>query len=320
MRTLKLMLVAALITAAAAPVMFLVAYLMVLALTYVNRPPEADSVYRVHLEYTVTGTPHEPEEPKDGAGSGIIVQASHTVQKLGSGSAVSADGYILTARHVADIVYDVPEMCAGILLKNGRSIGMDDMFATDVRIAFVTLRVIAADGTAWHGYGYAPMDDGGLCDGELVPRIEWHEISRARIVAMDPLADLALIKVDAENLPHLEPSEDWPPAGSALTALGVVSNVEQVIRGDIISPCTPRMSTRPWPSRMPTVQMSQTLRHGMSGGPAVSDDRLLGINVQIDVEKPENGSYAVAGPYVARWYDWVRGRRDVRPLPECPAP
>lgn len=267
-----------------------------------EKPEAFSSVYLVEVEVHINGK-RKPVLYEDIT----VTQGSYTMQWNGSATAVSPDGDLLTARHVVDVSWDHSELCAECWIDV-----QNEYALREAHIGLITLTITGPDGDTWHGYGAMPID-GWPCDDDLVPRIEWYPISTATVVAMDARSDLALISIEADGLEHLQLERQVPVWHEELVALGLPGGTREVRTGPVLLPCLVKPNSRLlFP--MPMLQVWFELKRGMSGGPIVDGNRLLGINAQIGKFQE---SYAVSGFYAALWYDWVRGVSPERPGPFC---
>jgi len=99
----------------------------------------------------------------------------------------------------------------------------------------------------------------------------------AQLIGADPRTDLAVLKIDAENLPVIHIAESYQPrAGDVVLAIGNPYNLGQTVTQGIIS-ATGRLS--PGSGYSEFIQMDAAINEGNSGGALVnSKGQLVGIN------------------------------------------
>src|SRR5699024_7889293 len=146
------------------------------------------------------------------------------VEGVGSGSIVSADGYILTNSHV-----------------------VDDGEAEEINVL--------------------------LNDGKSMP---------AKLVWNDTTLDLAIIKVDGEDLPEIEFGDsDEMEVGSRVVAIGnpLGLQLQSTVTSGIISGLNRTVSFETGASMEGLMQTDAAINSGNSGGPLLnSEGQLIGIN------------------------------------------
>ena len=101
------------------------------------------------------------------------------------------------------------------------------------------------------------------------------KVYEARILGFDQPKDIALLKIDAEGLPFLEPSEDKVQQGSFAAVIGRSPDVKSPTISDGMISATSRMKGT-------ALQFDAMLNYGNVGGPLVDmEGRLLGITSHI---------------------------------------
>ncbi len=143
----------------------------------------------------------------------------------------------------------------------------------------------------------------------------------AELVGADPLSDLAVIKIDCQNLPTAEfgdPSRlrvgDWVIAlGNALgleggpsVTLGIVSNLERSF---------PQGEMGGSAAFYDVIQTDADINQGNSGGPLVDlEGKVVGINTFVISSSVETAGFAVSTNTVQRvYYDLIEHGRVIRP-------
>lgn len=117
---------------------------------------------------------------------------------------------------------------------------------------------------------------------------------KAKLVATDPSSDLAIIKIEAKNLPFLlYGNSDEVQVGQWVLAVGYPLTLEATVTAGIISAKGRTLDINRRQSKTPIESFIQTdaaVNPGNSGGPLISTDgKLVGINSAI---ASPTGSYA----------------------------
>jgi serine protease Do len=102
----------------------------------------------------------------------------------------------------------------------------------------------------------------------------------AKIIGIDNETDIALIKVDAENLPFLKFTDsDAVRQGQIVLALGNPMGLENSVTMGVVSSVARQLDKQ---SRMVYIQTDTAINPGNSGGPLVDiDGAIVGINTMI---------------------------------------
>ncbi|MGV8990580.1 MAG: trypsin-like peptidase domain-containing protein [Thiobacillus sp.] len=102
----------------------------------------------------------------------------------------------------------------------------------------------------------------------------------ARVIGVDPLSDIALIKVDAKNLPTVQIGQaDTLRVGQWVLAIGSPFGFEQSASQGIVSALGRSL---PGDAYVPFVQTDVPINPGNSGGPLIDlAGRVVGVNAQI---------------------------------------
>ena len=102
----------------------------------------------------------------------------------------------------------------------------------------------------------------------------------ARIIGVDPVTDLALIKIDAKGLKPLKfGSSKNAPVGSWVVAIGSPFGLEQTVTAGIISAKGRIIGSGPYDD---FIQTDASINPGNSGGPLLNmDGEVVGINTAI---------------------------------------
>src|SRR5579871_1882326 len=117
---------------------------------------------------------------------------------------------------------------------------------------------------------------------------------KAKVVGADPSSDLAVVKIDAQNLPYLEyGNSDDVKVGQWVLAVGYPLTLETTVTAGIVSAKGRTLDINARQSKTPIeafIQTDAAVNPGNSGGPLISTDgKLIGINSAI---ASPTGSYA----------------------------
>src|SRR5262245_49062903 len=115
---------------------------------------------------------------------------------------------------------------------------------------------------------------------EIVVRLSDHSEHRAKVVGVDRRTDVALLKIDASNLPALPFGDsDKLEVGEPVMAIGNPFGLEQTVTTGIVSAKERFIGTGPYDD---FIQTDASINPGNSGGPLVdSRGALVGINTAI---------------------------------------
>jgi len=113
-----------------------------------------------------------------------------------------------------------------------------------------------------------------LADGSQIP---------ATIEATDPISDLAILRVDRDDLPAARLADDYPQVGEPAIAIGNPLGFESTVTAGIVSGLgrsIPARSAQGGLSLVDLIQTDAAISPGNSGGALVgADGRIIGINV-----------------------------------------
>ncbi len=131
------------------------------------------------------------------------------------------------------------------------------------------------------GDGYIVTNGHVVADAdEIVVRLSDHSEHKAKLVGVDARTDLALLKIDARNLPALPFGDsDKLQVGEPVMAIGNPFGLEQTVTTGIVSAKERFIGSGPYDD---FIQTDASINPGNSGGPLV-DTRgtLVGINTAI---------------------------------------
>ena len=112
---------------------------------------------------------------------------------------------------------------------------------------------------------------------QIIVRLNDRREFEAELIGSDPLSDIALLKIDADDLPTLElgHSEELRP-GEWVVAIGSPFNFEQSVTAGIVSAKGRSTNQQQY---VPFIQTDVAINRGNSGGPLLNmDGEVVGIN------------------------------------------
>ena len=112
---------------------------------------------------------------------------------------------------------------------------------------------------------------------EIIVRLADRREFQAKLVGSDPTSDIALLKVEAQNLPTLTLGNSAElQAGEWVAAIGSPFNFEQTITAGIVSAKGRSAGNQQY---VPFIQTDVAINRGNSGGPLLNlDGQVVGIN------------------------------------------
>jgi hypothetical protein len=171
--------------------------------------------------------------------------------------------------------------------------------------AVVTIASVIEGNERGYGSGTLVRDDGVVVTNHHVVRdalrvtvaIPGHGARRARVVAVDPDRDLALLKVPGRDLPFLPLARRPVSTGDDVIAIGSPMGLSHTVTKGIIS------STRRVREGVDYLQTDVSVNPGNSGGPLINaSGEVVGINTFILRESEAVAltglNFAVSVPYV----------------------
>lgn len=122
-----------------------------------------------------------------------------------------------------------------------------------------------------------------------------HRVYEAKVVGVDIRSDLALLKIDAKNLPTLEFADPKTiKVGQWVVAIGAPFGLDYTASAGIISAIGRSIPTAGGDSYVPFIQSDVAINPGSSGGPLLNlEGRVVGINSQI-FSRPGGGSIGLS--------------------------
>lgn len=112
---------------------------------------------------------------------------------------------------------------------------------------------------------------------EIIVRLADRREFKAELIGSDPLSDVALLKIDADNLPTLKLGDsDALRPGEWVLAIGSPFNFEQSVTAGIVSAKGRSTNQQQY---VPFIQSDVAINRGNSGGPLLNmDGEVVGIN------------------------------------------
>ena len=135
-----------------------------------------------------------------------------------------------------------------------------------------------------------------VVDGAEEIQVQFSDRSEysAIIIGSDRRSDLALLKIEAENLPSLEFADvDTIKVGSWVLAIGSPFGLDYSVTAGIVSAIGRSLPTERGENYVPFIQTDVAINRGNSGGPLFNlDGEVVGINSQI--YSPTGGSVGLS--------------------------
>ncbi len=136
----------------------------------------------------------------------------------------------------------------------------------------------AGSGFIFESDGYI-ITNHHVVDGadQIIVRMADRREFEAKLIGSDPLSDVALLKIDAENLPTLKlgNSKNLRP-GEWVVAIGSPFNFDQTVTAGIVSAKGRSTNQQQY---VPFIQTDVAINRGNSGGPLLNmDGEVVGIN------------------------------------------
>ena len=172
----------------------------------------------------------------------------------------------------------------------------------------VNIVALSDDGNGGKGSGVIFTDDGYIITNDHVIRgktssMEVHladnRVLKAKLIATDPRMDLAVIKVESDNLQEVKfGNSDEMKKGSFVEAIGNPRGLENSVTTGTISNLN--VDVNEDLSTIRCLQTDAAVNHGSSGGALLNEyGELVGINVMI-YENSENIGFAIPSNDVKR--------------------
>jgi putative serine protease PepD len=119
----------------------------------------------------------------------------------------------------------------------------------------------------------------------------------AKVLGTDQMSDLAVLKIDATNLPVPEFAKELPDVGATVVAVGSPFGFDATVTAGVVSALGRRLD-EPNGNVLPeTIQTDAAINPGNSGGPLVDDHaRVVGINTAIFSPSGTNNGIGFAIP------------------------
>ena len=132
--------------------------------------------------------------------------------------------------------------------------------------------------------GYVVTNHHVVEDAELVTvRLSDRREFEAEVVGLDPRSDLALLRIDADDLPYLTlGADDALEVGEWVLAIGSPFGLDYSVTAGIVSAKGRSLPTRSRENYVPFIQTDVAINPGNSGGPLFNlAGEVVGVNSQI---------------------------------------
>ncbi|MGH8903274.1 MAG: S1C family serine protease [Egibacteraceae bacterium] len=119
----------------------------------------------------------------------------------------------------------------------------------------------------------------------------------AKVIGTDEISDLAVLKIDATNLPVPEFAKELPEVGATVVAVGSPFGFDATVTAGVVSALGRRLDAPNGVVLPETIQTDAAINPGNSGGPLVDDHaRVVGINTAIFSPSGTNNGIGFAIP------------------------
>ncbi|MGH8884257.1 MAG: S1C family serine protease [Egibacteraceae bacterium] len=119
----------------------------------------------------------------------------------------------------------------------------------------------------------------------------------AKVIGVDPTSDLAVVKIDATDLPVPEFAKEVPRVGATVVAVGSPFGFDATVTAGVVSALGRRLDEPNGNVLTETIQTDAAINPGNSGGPLVDDHaRVVGINTAIFSPSGTNNGIGFAIP------------------------
>jgi serine protease Do len=155
------------------------------------------------------------------------------------------------------------------------------------------VEIIAAQGSGF----FISADGYAVTNGHVVGNNDTVEVDTddgktlsAKVVGIDPVSDLALIKVEGEGFSPVKISQHPPRVGEWVLAIGNPFGLGGTVTAGIVSARDRNIGTDPYDD---LIQIDAPVNQGNSGGPAFDlDGKVVGVNAM--TVSPSGGSIGIA--------------------------
>jgi serine protease Do len=128
-------------------------------------------------------------------------------------------------------------------------------------------------------------------------QLENGQTHRAQVVGTDPTTDLAVLKIDATDLPVPAFATQLPHVGATVVAVGSPFGFDSTVTAGVISQLGRRVDVPNGNQLFDTIQTDAAINPGNSGGPLVDDHaRVIGLNTAIFSPSGSNDGIGFAIP------------------------
>lgn len=202
-----------------------------------------------------------------------------TVTQSCTGFVVDPSGYIVTAGHCLDQAAAIEEAVAQAVARYSGKYTWDDGTVLSDQELF-------AHGMAnWTFEGQGTRSEPDRTVEVWLSEESGGDVLPARVIEVSPLdggTDIALIKIEASNLPTVELAAEAPTVGDPIISVGYPASTEEVtdpqsapsfMMGNVTSVRTRSAGL------LPVYEIDAAMTNGMSGGPTVDQwGRVVGLN------------------------------------------
>ena len=139
-----------------------------------------------------------------------------------------------------------------------------------------------------HGSGFIISDDGYVVTNahvidsgsKITVELEDNREFTAKVIGVDKLSDIALLKIEAKNLPYVAMGDsDKLDVGQWVVAIGTPFGLDYTATQGIVSALSRSL---PADTYVPFIQTDAAVNPGNSGGPLFNlDGQVIGVNSQI---------------------------------------
>ncbi|MEM6774278.1 MAG: trypsin-like peptidase domain-containing protein, partial [Pseudomonadota bacterium] len=145
-------------------------------------------------------------------------------------------------------------------------------------------RMATGSGFITSADGYVVTNHHVVEDAEsVIVRLPDRSEYDAEVIGLDPRSDLALLRIDADDLPYVKlGADDALEVGEWVLAIGSPFGLDYSVAAGIVSAKGRSLPTRSRENYVPFIQTDVAINPGNSGGPLFNlDGEVVGVNSQI---------------------------------------